>query len=221
MRSRGNVPSWSRPVSSSAPERCEAHRADTLANGQSPTRGSWCTWSPRSIGTEAACSASPEAQAVLERFLPRFNARFRVPAAEAKVAYRPLDPNLPLASVLSFRHARTVARDNTVKYRWRTLQLPPPAPGTGESARPHAAVPAAAHRSRVEPRAIRVSHRSTHPPRSMRGRQAALGRLPTTLGGIHRLDDSAAHEGVRRTYATHRRGWPGRTCRCCSAQRRP
>ena len=62
---------------------------------------------------------------MLERFLPRFNARFRVPAAEPEVAYRPLDPQLPLASILSFRHPRTVARDNTVKYRWRTLQLLP------------------------------------------------------------------------------------------------
>ncbi len=62
---------------------------------------------------------------MLERFLPRFNARFRVPAAEPAVAYRPLDPALPLASILSFRHPRSVARDNTVKYRWRTLQLLP------------------------------------------------------------------------------------------------
>ena len=78
----------------------------------------------------AGASTIPEAQTVLERFLPRFNARFRVPAAEAEVAYRPLDPELPLASILSFRHARTVARDNTVKYRWRTLQL---LPGSGRT----------------------------------------------------------------------------------------
>ena len=73
----------------------------------------------------ASASTIPEAQAVLERFLPRFNARFRVPAALPGAAYRPLDPALPLASILSFRHPRTVARDNTVKYRWRTLQLLP------------------------------------------------------------------------------------------------
>ena len=73
----------------------------------------------------ASASTIPEAQAVLERFLPRFDARFRVPAALPGAAYRPLDPALPLASILSFRHPRTVARDNTVKYRWRTLQLLP------------------------------------------------------------------------------------------------
>ena len=75
--------------------------------------------------SDASASTIAEAQTVLERFLPRFNARFRVPAAESAVAYRALDPALPLASILGFRHPRSVARDNTVKYRWRTLQLLP------------------------------------------------------------------------------------------------
>ena len=75
--------------------------------------------------SDASASTIAEAQTVLERFLPRFNARFRVPAAEPEVAYRPLDPALPLGSILGFRHPRSVARDNTVKYRWRTLQLLP------------------------------------------------------------------------------------------------
>ena len=75
--------------------------------------------------SDASASTIAEAQTVLERFLPRFNARFRVPAAEPEVAYRPLDRALPLASILGFRHPRRVARDNTVKYRWRTLQLLP------------------------------------------------------------------------------------------------
>ena len=75
--------------------------------------------------SDASASTIAEAQIVLERFLPRFNARFRVPAAEPEVAYRALDRALPLASILGFRHPRSVARDNTVKYRWRTLQLLP------------------------------------------------------------------------------------------------
>ena len=75
--------------------------------------------------SDASASTIPETQAVLERFLPRFNARFRVPATEPEVAYRPLEPALDLGAVLAFRHVRTVARDNTVKYRWRTLQLLP------------------------------------------------------------------------------------------------
>ena len=72
-----------------------------------------------------AAATITEAQAVLERFLPRFNTRFRVQAVQPESAYRPLDPALDLDAVLAFRHTRTVARDNTVKYRWRTLQLLP------------------------------------------------------------------------------------------------
>ena len=66
-----------------------------------------------------------EAQAVLERFLPRFNARFAVAASQREPAWRPLDPALDLGAILAFRHTRSVARDNTVKYHWRTLQLLP------------------------------------------------------------------------------------------------
>ena len=66
-----------------------------------------------------------EAQTVLEHFLPRFNPRFRVQASQPESGYRPLDPTLDLDAALAFRHPRTVARDNTVKCRWRTLQLLP------------------------------------------------------------------------------------------------
>ena len=62
---------------------------------------------------------------LLERFLPRFNARFAVAARQREPAWRPLDSTLDLGAVLAFRHTRTVARDNTVKYHWRTLQLLP------------------------------------------------------------------------------------------------
>ena len=62
---------------------------------------------------------------LLERFLPRFNARFAVAARQREPAWRPLDSTLDLGAILAFRHTRTVARDNTVKYHWRTLQLLP------------------------------------------------------------------------------------------------
>ena len=73
----------------------------------------------------ASASTIGEAPAVLERFLPRFNARFAVAARQREPAWRPLDPALDLGAILAFRHTRTVARDNTVKYHWRTLQLLP------------------------------------------------------------------------------------------------
>jgi transposase len=66
-----------------------------------------------------------EANALLKEFLDRFNARFGVPAQHLEAAYRPLGPGVCLDTALCFRHSRRVARDNTVKYRWRTLQLLP------------------------------------------------------------------------------------------------
>ena len=62
---------------------------------------------------------------MLKDFLVRFNARFGVPAQHPQVAYRPLGSGVYLDTALCFRHSRRVARDNTVKYRWRTLQLLP------------------------------------------------------------------------------------------------
>ena len=75
----------------------------------------------------ASATTIGEAQAVIERFLPRFNARFAVAAQQPEPAWRPLDPALDLGAILAFRHTRSVARDNTVKYHWRTLQLLPSA----------------------------------------------------------------------------------------------
>ena len=66
-----------------------------------------------------------EANFVLEDFLDRFNERFGVPAQEPESAYRPTDPQMCMDTTLCFRHTRKVARDNTVKYLWRTLQLLP------------------------------------------------------------------------------------------------
>lgn len=66
-----------------------------------------------------------EANQVLTNFLPRFNQRFGVPAAQAESAYRPVDPELDLGGVLCFKELRRVGQDNTVRYHGRTLQLYP------------------------------------------------------------------------------------------------
>ena len=66
-----------------------------------------------------------EANEVLACFLLRFNERFGVPAAQAGSAYRPVDPVLDLGGVLCIKERRRVARDNTVQYHGRTLQLFP------------------------------------------------------------------------------------------------
>ena len=73
----------------------------------------------------AGVSTIDGANRVLPDFLPRFNERFRVPAQQPDVAYRSLDADLCLDRSLCFKHSRRVARDNTVKYRWHTLQLLP------------------------------------------------------------------------------------------------
>ena len=73
----------------------------------------------------AGASTIPEAKRVLADFLPRFNERFRVPTQQPGAAYRPLDPDICLDRIFCYKHWRRVARDNTVKYRWRTLQLLP------------------------------------------------------------------------------------------------
>ncbi len=66
-----------------------------------------------------------EANDVLADFLPRFNQRFGVVPAQPDAVYRPLDPGLDLAGVLCIKEQRKVARDNTVQYKGKTLQLFP------------------------------------------------------------------------------------------------
>lgn len=72
----------------------------------------------------AGASTLEEANRVLWEFLPRMNQRFGVPAAQEGSGYRQLG-DLDLTGVLCFKYHRKVARDNTVKFRWRTLQLLP------------------------------------------------------------------------------------------------
>ena len=73
----------------------------------------------------AGASTMVEANRVLEEFLPRFNERFGVPAAESGSAYRVADPALDVDGVLCVKEPRRVAKDNTVQYHGRTLQLFP------------------------------------------------------------------------------------------------
>ena len=73
----------------------------------------------------AEAATIDDANHVLADFLPRFNQRFRVPPQHAETAYRVLDPQMCLDTTLCLKYRRRVGRDNTVKYRWRTLQLLP------------------------------------------------------------------------------------------------
>jgi len=73
----------------------------------------------------AGASTLVEANSILEAFLPRFNERFGVPAAQPELAYRPVDPGLDIEAVLCIKERRRVAKDNTVQYHGHTLQLFP------------------------------------------------------------------------------------------------
>ena len=73
----------------------------------------------------ARASSIDEAGLVLQEFLPRFNARFAVAAEQPEAAYRPVPDELSLTETICLKDTRKVARDNTVKYHWRVLQLLP------------------------------------------------------------------------------------------------
>ncbi len=85
----------------------------------------------RELGITQLFARSPEAKGrieeangVLQAFLPRFNERFGVPPSQPEPAYRPL-VGLDIDAVLCYKEVRKVARDNTVQYYGRTLQIFP------------------------------------------------------------------------------------------------
>ena len=71
----------------------------------------------------AGATTMEEANAVLQEYLPRFNARFAVAAEQPETAYRRVPEDLSLTETVCIHHTRKVARDNTVHYQWRVLQL--------------------------------------------------------------------------------------------------
>jgi len=87
----------------------------------------WRTFQDRLVSELRLADARTmeDAQQVLRRFLPRYNRRFVVPAAEPGSAYRPVDPDLDLATVFCLKHMRTVGRDNVVRFKGRRLQILP------------------------------------------------------------------------------------------------
>jgi hypothetical protein len=87
----------------------------------------WGTFQDRLVAEMRLAGASTveEANKLLWDFLPRFNTRFGVPAAQPGSAYRQPEPGLYLEGVLCFKYQRTVAKDNTVSLAKRTLQLLP------------------------------------------------------------------------------------------------
>ncbi len=69
-----------------------------------------------------ACTLT-QAQRVLDRFLPRYNARFAQAPAHPEPAWRPAPADLD--RICCFKYRRTVQHDNTVQLEGRLLQLRP------------------------------------------------------------------------------------------------
>jgi transposase len=65
----------------------------------------------------------------LDEFLPRYNARFGIPALDPVPAWRALPEGVRLERVLVFKYRRKVAKDHTISLDGRTLQLPRGATG--------------------------------------------------------------------------------------------
>jgi transposase len=86
----------------------------------------WGTFQDRlviELRLAGACDLAA-AEQVLARFVPRFNRRFAVPAANPEPAWRRLPADLGLDQVCCLKYRRVVARDNTIRAGATILQLP-------------------------------------------------------------------------------------------------
>ena len=99
-----------------------------------------------------------------------------------------MDPVISLTEILCFKHSRKVAKDNTVKYNWRTLQLLP-----GEERSSYAGekvevleLPDDSLRLRHEDRTI-PSREAPGSPGALRGTSGALAPTPEISGIVSRL----------------------------------
>ncbi len=98
----------------------------------------WRTFQDR-LGSElrlAGARTVEQANALLTRFLPPFNAAFRKLPRRPGSAYRKLDPHLDLDYICSFRYPRTVGNDHVIPaLPGVPVQLPPLARNRGYAGR--------------------------------------------------------------------------------------
>ena len=102
------------------------------AKGRHPQAGPrrlFGTWQDRLVAERRLAGATNLAEdaPVLGSYLPKCNERFRVPAAHAGSAYRPLDPAVRPETVFCVKYLRVVAADHTVRLGDQRLQLQPSA----------------------------------------------------------------------------------------------
>lgn len=73
----------------------------------------------------AGATTIGEANGGLREFLTRFNEHFGVPPTQPEQAYRPLAEQIDIDGVLCYKEIRKVAKDNTVQYHGKILQIFP------------------------------------------------------------------------------------------------
>ena len=133
----------------------------------------------------AGASTIDQAKEVLQEFLPRFNARFAVAAEHPETAYRPVPAEPSLTEVICIKDTRKVARDNTVKYHWRVLQLLPGA-GTAQLRRTQGGRPGTGRRGADD-----------QVPRRGRGLSGGAAALIGAVGRSQRLLPRSGTAGGR------------------------
>jgi hypothetical protein len=99
--------------------------ASPQAKGRSER--AWGTLQDRLVSElrRARASTIAEANIVLARYLPRFNARFGVPARIEEAAWVAWPSSFPVEAELCFHYRRTIAGDATIAWDGRALAVPP------------------------------------------------------------------------------------------------
>jgi transposase len=87
----------------------------------------WGTFQDRLVSELRIAGVQTMAQAsqVLADFLPRYNRRFVVSAAQPGSSYRPTSAGFAPHEVFCLKHQRTVGLDNVVRFKNRRLQIQP------------------------------------------------------------------------------------------------
>lgn len=89
----------------------------------------WGTFQDRLVSELRLVGAKsqPQAQAVLEHYLPEHNRKFSKPAARDQAAWRQASLK-QIEQSLCFKQQRTVAKDNTVTFEGTVFQIPKNSP---------------------------------------------------------------------------------------------
>ena len=143
-----------------------------------------------------------------------------MPPAQPTISYRSSD-GLHVSSILCFKHRRKVARDNTVRFDWHTLQLLP------STDRPSYAGSSVEVQERLDGEIIVRQGNSTIPtqeapprPGALRALNGAPGRDANELDGLPALFASLQRQRPQ-DQDTNQRGQQGQTPAAPSAHSTP